>query len=615
MSERPSLADQAAQLPKRSGVYLFKDARGKVLYVGKAKELRTRVRQYINGHDERFMVRFLVTLAVEVDVVVTDSEKEALILENTLIKRYRPRYNVQLRDDKNFLHLRLDVSQPWPRYTLVREMKGDGARYFGPYSSARKARSTLAFLQRSFPLRTCSDKVLAARRRPCLLHQMGRCVAPCVDGFTTPEAYGELAEQSMMLLEGRDQDLTERLAHRMMEAAEAEDFEEAARVRDLLREIQATLERQKVADAKLEDRDIWGVYRDGGRGVVAIVPVREGMMLEPDYLEFSVGLDAADEQLSSWINTVYGPGSFIPPELLLPELPAAAEALSEVLWERRGLKVDLRVPQRGEKARLVRLAADNARDRARRRADEAERRARALTRIAEICGLPEPPHRIECFDNSNIQGEQPVASQVVFLDGQPAKKEYRHYRIRTVEGPDDYASMEEVLGRRFRRAVEEGVFPDLLVVDGGKGQLNVALSVLASLGLDEQPVIGLAKPRAEKRRGEFDAVDKIVLPYQEELVRLADNDPALNLLRHVRDESHRFAVSFHRRLRRKSSLGSVLDGIPGIGPKRRKALLRHFGSARALLDASPEQIAEVPGIGAKVAEQIVEALSGAASAE
>ncbi|MCB9794922.1 MAG: GIY-YIG nuclease family protein, partial [Alphaproteobacteria bacterium] len=252
-SESPSLAEKAAALPRRSGVYLFRDAAGHVLYVGKAKDLRSRVRQYINGHDERFMVRFLVAQAADVDVVVTDSEKEALILENTLIKRYRPRYNVQLRDDKNFLHLRLDPAQAWPRYTLVREMKADGARYFGPYSSARKARSTLAFLQRSFPLRTCSDKVLAARRRPCLLHQMGRCVAPCVEGYTTKEDYAELIEQSAMLLEGRNQDLTERLREKMLEAAEAEAFEQAARLRDLLREIQATLERQKVADAKLED--------------------------------------------------------------------------------------------------------------------------------------------------------------------------------------------------------------------------------------------------------------------------------------------------------------------------------------------------------------------------
>ncbi|MCB9759999.1 MAG: excinuclease ABC subunit UvrC [Alphaproteobacteria bacterium] len=603
-----TLRARAAELPRRSGVYLFRDSGGTVLYVGKAKDLRARVRQYLNGHDERFMVRFLVAQAVDVDVVLTDSEKEALILENTLIKRYQPRYNVQLRDDKNFLHLRLDLSQPWPRYTLVRQIREDDARYFGPYSSARRARSTLAYLQRSFPLRTCTDQVLRARTRPCLLYQMKRCVAPCVDGHTTPGAYRELLEQSMMLLDSRNQDLITRLHGRMMEAAEAEDFEEAARLRDLSREITATLERQKVADRKLEDRDVWGIFREEGRGVAAIVPVREGMMLEPLYLEFVEGADDPAEQLSSWLNTAYGPGRFIPPEVLLPELPSAAEALEEVLRERRGGRVRLRVPQRGEKARIVRLAADNARGRLRRNADARDRRQGALQALAAICGLDAPPHRVECFDNSNIQGTSPVASCVVFLDGQPAKTEYRRYRIRTVEGPDDYASMAEVLGRRFRRAAEEGVFPDLLVVDGGRGQLNVAVEVLAGLGLEHQPVIGLAKPRTERRRGEFDAVDKIILPGQAEPVRLADNDPALNLLRYIRNESHRFAIRYHRQLRRRATLTSVLDGIPGIGPKRRKALLRHFGSAQAVLEASEAELAAAPGVGPKVAAQIIEAL-------
>lgn len=597
-----SLEERAAQLPRRPGVYLFKDADGTVLYVGKARDLRARVRQYLAGTDGRFMVRFLVASSATVDTVLTDTEKEALILENSLIKQHLPPYNVKLRDDKNFLHLRINPRARWPRYHLVRNIRNDGATTFGPYSSAQKARRTLAFLQRAFPLRTCSDQVLASRKTPCLLFQMKRCVAPCVDGHTTKPEYDALVSESMMVLDGRSGELATQLRARMRAHADALEFEDAARMRDLVVEIEQTLERQKVVDSRLGDRDVWGVFTEGDHAAICVMPVRAGMLLEPTFLRVNEERGALAEHLSSWLNTWYD-GREIPPEILLPDAPLDTVALAEVLGERRGGRVQLKVPQRGDKVRLLSLATRNAQDRFQRDHSKEQRLERALTELAELCGLDAPPHRIECVDNSNIQGTSPVASCVVFLDGQPAKSLYRHYKIKTVEGPDDYASMAEVLQRRFRRAAEESVFPDLLVVDGGLGQLNVALQVLAELGLEDQPVIGLAKPRTEKRRGEFDAVDKIVLPGGETL-RQPDNSPALNVLRHIRDESHRFAVSFHRRVRRKGTLGSVLEGVPGVGPKRRKALLIHFGSAKRVLQASLDELEQVPGLGKRMAAQI-----------
>ncbi len=581
-----------------------------MLYVGKAKNLRARVRQYLAGQDERFMVRFLVAQARGVEVVLTDSEKEALILENTLIKRHNPRYNVKLRDDKNFLHLRIHPRRTWPRYTLVRRIKDDGSRTFGPYSSAQRARRTLDFVHRTFQLRTCTDSVLNSRKRPCMLYQMGRCVAPCVDGFTSEAAYNELVRDSMLFLQGRNTEVVGRLRERMREAAEREDFEEAARLRDLIQTVERTLERQRVVDRGLGDRDVWGVFQELDRGVAVVLPVRSGMMLEPSILPFEGLLEELPELLSSLLNTWYG-DSTIPPEVLVPVLPADAEPLGELLTEAAGRKVRLHQPQRGDKVRLLRLAERNARDRYQRDNARADRLRRALSELQELLDLPQFPRRIECFDNSNLQGDHPVSSQVVFLDGEPAKKHYRTYKIRTVAGSDDYATMAEVLGRRFRRATEEGLFPDLLVVDGGKGQLNVALRVLEELGLSSQPVIGLAKPRTEKRRGDADPVDKIIVPGRPEAIRLPDHHPTLNLLRHLRDESHRFAIRFHRKVRRKSTLQSVLEEIPGIGPARRQALLKHFGSARALAGATVIELSAVPGIGRTTARQIRDALDRA----
>ncbi|MFK7927268.1 MAG: excinuclease ABC subunit UvrC, partial [Myxococcota bacterium] len=354
------LADKVATIPTTSGVYLFRDRRDKVIYVGKALNLRARLRQYLRGDDGRFFVPFLVSDAADVDVVLTRTEKEALLLENELIKQHRPRYNVKLVDDKNFLHIRLDRRRSWPRFTLVRQIGEDGAAYFGPYHSASKARDTLAMLQRSFPLRTCTDHVLKSRSRPCLLHQMGRCVAPCVDLVTKP-VYNEILEEATLMLRGQHRPLLDRLNARMQRHAEAMEFEQAAKVRDIMRGVQQTLEHQTVIDTRLGDRDVWGVHTEGHRAAIAIVPVREGVMGEPRITLVKRLGGELTEALSTLVNTAYPPGAYVPPEIALPVHPAGADALAEVLSDRRGKRVKLLTPQRGDKLRLVEMATENAR--------------------------------------------------------------------------------------------------------------------------------------------------------------------------------------------------------------------------------------------------------------
>lgn len=601
-----NLAEQADALPTTAGVYLFKDARGEVLYVGKALNLKARVRQYLQGHDERFMVRYLVAAAESISVVPTHTEKEALLFENSLIKQHQPRYNVKLRDDKNFLHIRLDPRGEWPRLTTARRPAEDGARYFGPYHSATNARRTLQFVQRHFALRTCTDSVLRSRKTPCLLYQLHRCCAPCVGLVTTAE-YGEIVHDAGLALAGKDRELLPRLRARMGEQAAEENFEGAARTRDVLVALESSLERQSVADVRAADRDAWAIHREMDRGVVVVLPVRAGLMREPFAFPFVGEIAEIPELLSTFLNSYYDAG-VIPAEILLPvELPDA-EALSEVLRERRGGRVQLLTPQRGEKVAILDIATSAAKARFMTTHSEGERTARALEQLAEIAGLAVPPYRIECYDNSNLLGEDPVASQVVFIEGKPAKKEYRRYKVKTVVGADDYATMREILGRRLRRASEEGDFPDLIIVDGGRGQLSAAEDVLRELGLEDQPVIGVSKPRTERARGERDAVDKIILRGQSEPIILRYDDPTLRMLQHIRDEAHRTAVGFHRERRSKSALHSALDDVAGIGPARRKQLLTHFGSMAALQKATIEEIAALPGFGEAIAKAVVYSL-------
>ncbi|MEL6344811.1 MAG: excinuclease ABC subunit UvrC [Myxococcota bacterium] len=616
-----TLAEQADRLPKSPGVYLFKDKKDEVLYVGKAKNLYSRVRQYILGQDERQMVRFLVQSASTIDAVLVHTEKEALILESTLIKKHQPRYNVRLVDGANFLHFRLDVNGPWPRYSLTRRIGRDvrrGVRYIGPIPSASRARTTLEFVNRRFPLRTCTDRELKSRKRPCLLYQMKRCLAPCV-GLCTKAEYDASVQDSLLFLEGRSSELLNRLREKMMKLAEAEQYEEAARVRDRIRAIEAVTERQKVVDAKLSDRDIWGVYREGEEGVAVRVPVRDGRMQEPEPMRFKGALEDDGPLLSSLLNGFYEFGELLPAELLLPTAPEDIDGLSELFTERRGRKVTLKIPQRGDKKRLVELATKNARSTMERARSETEKQRQVLSALQRICRLPRLPRRIECFDNSNIQGTDPVASMVVFMDGKPARKLYRRYNVKTIEGSDDYATMGEILERRFRRSLlaDPGDWrkPDLLVVDGGKGQLNAALAVLRALNITDVPAIGLAKPRTERKKGDRETPDKIVLPNIKNPIVLRNNHPALHLLQAIRDESHRTAVRYHRQRRKKRQFSSPLESLPGVGAKRRQALLKHFGSMAAIEAATAEQIAALPGFGAAIAEKLVAALKRGAEEE
>lgn len=603
------LDELAAALPTGSGVYLWKDRRGKVLYVGKAVNLRARVKQYLSGQDGRTMVPFLVGRATDLEVVLTRTEKEALLLENTLIKKHRPRFNVKLRDDSNFLHLRLDLEEGWPRYRLVRSFGGDGARYFGPYASAQKARQTLTHLQRLFPLRTCTDATLRSRKRPCILHQMGRCVAPCV-GLVDEASYRALAEESTALLEGRTRGVLASLEARMHAAAAREAYEEAARLRDLMGSIRATVEQQQVVDPRLSDRDVWGLHRDGYTVGISVVPVREGVMTEPQG-RVVVGVVEEDaELLSSALNSAYEPGTPIPDEILVPVLPADHLALEELLSERRGRKVHIRRPERGAKVGLLELAERNARLRLEQQSDERTRRREALQAVADLLGLPEPPGRMECFDNSHLGGTNPVSAMAVFVEGRPAREHYRRYKTKHAEGGDDYGAMREVLQRRLQRGIAEEDLPDLLVIDGGKGQVGVAVAVVEDLGLHGLPVVGISKPRTEHARGERAATDKLVLPHIKDPIRARPDHPGLRLLQHLRDETHDHAVGYQRQVRRKATLSSALEEIPGVGPARRRALLRELGSLKGVMAADVDALAAVSGIGPELAARIRQALDG-----
>ncbi len=606
------LADRLDDLPTTPGVYRFLDAAGTVLYVGKAIDLRARVRQYLSGHDGRAMVPFLVNEAVDVAVVVTRTEKEALLLENTLIKQHQPRYNAKLRDDSNFLHLRLDPRERWPMLRVARKPKADGARWFGPYHSAGRARETLAWAQRVFPLRTCTDAVLKSRSRPCLLHQMGRCVAPCV-GLVTAHEYSGLVDAAARFLDGRRAEAVDGLRRRMQQASEDTRFEEAGRIRDLLRSIETTIEKQDVVDPTLADRDVWGIFRDGTRGCVAMLPFRNGAMGEPSVTQLHGEVADDAEVLSSLLNAGYSRPEAIPPEILLPALPADAAALAEVLSERRGRRVTIREPVRGDKIRLLTLARENARVRYEADNDEGVRRAAALAELARVVGLTEPPARIECFDVSHLGGDNPVAAMSVLVDGRPVRAEFRRYKIKVAPGGDDYASLREVLSRRLVRILDGEAAPDLWVIDGGRGQVGVALAVLADHG-GAIPVVGLSKPHeggaTRRNRG---AVDRIVLPDVKDPLVLRSGHPALRLLQLARDAVHDHAIRFQRSVRTRHALASALEAIPGVGPARRKALVRALGSVAAVLDAEEAELAAVPGIGVAMAKRIREAVRAARS--
>lgn len=604
-------ADFLDRIPTDPGVYLMKDAAGKVIYVGKAKSLRSRVRQYFRpGADARFFVAagFLGKLLADVETVVVTDEKEALLLENHLIKRHQPRFNVKLRDDKQYLVLRVQPpdSRPeaprarqFPRVEVARNIKDDGAHYFGPYHSATSCRETLRVLNRHFQLRTCTDHVLEHRGRVCLQYQIQRCPGPCAMPVA-PAAYAEQVDDVMLFLEGKDRELLTRLRERMSARAAAEEFEVAARLRDSIAAVERTVSRQHVVQDDFVDQDVFGVHREGDSAELAVLFVRAGKLVgKRSFAQKDQELPDA-ELVAAFVQQYYATGTFIPDEVVVPvELPDG-DVLAEWLGTARGKKVKLVWPQRGTRVRLLELATRNAASAMTSRRDKGADVESALGKLQARLGLRRPPRRIECFDIAHVQGTDTVASMVTFVDGVPARALYRTFKIKTSTN-DDFASMYEVLSRRFKRAGGDDpawALPDLLVVDGGKGQLAMAVAALTDLGIvldrdDALDVISLAK---ERELAAGDAPDRVYRRGVKEPVALRANTAELFLLARLRDEAHRFANTFHRERRAKTTLRSALDDIPGIGKTRRAALLRHFGSVAAIAAASLDDLVRAPGM-------------------
>ena len=588
----------------------MKDARERVIYIGKAINLRSRVRSYFReGGDQRFSIQFLRGKVEDVEVVVTDTEKEALLLENLLIKKHQPRYNIRLRDDKTYISLRLDTEHEWPRLHRVRKRRaGDKALYFGPFSSSRAVKETMRFLQKLFPLRSCPDHVLRNRARPCILYQIERCCAPCV-GKVDRERYQDFVDQTALFLKGRREEVIQLLKERMWEYSESLSYEKAAEVRDKIAAIEKTVEKEAVASHREFDRDVIGVARDRGRIAFVVLGFRGGNLTETSTFDFRDYGQDDNEVLESFLSQYYTAGREVPREIVVPGEPSEAVLLREALHEQRGATVTLLVPQRGEKKRLVEMAAKNAAlDLEKRLAGEKTRRE-ILASLQRKLKLPEPPRRIECFDISTFQGSFNVGSMTCFVEGEPEKSLYRHFKVRGVEGQNDFDSMREVLARRYTRVLKEKTpLPDLIVIDGGKGQLNIAAEVLKELGLyGDVPVCGLAKARWKQGQAER-TEERVFLPGRKNPIRFDQSDPALFILTRIRDEAHRFGVAYHRKLRSSANLRTGLEEIPGVGAKRRRALLTHFGSLARLRKATSEQIAAVPGIPGPLALEIYDFL-------
>jgi len=635
------LLQKLESLPVSPGCYIFKDKAGAVLYVGKAKSLRSRVRSYFqdSSSDVRAFIPFLRKLAADLDTIVTLTEKEAAILENSLIKEAKPRFNVKLRDDKEFLSLRLSTEHAWPRLELVRKPKPDNARYFGPYHSATAARRTLHMVEKHFQLRTCSDREIESRKRPCLKYQIKRCPAPCVYDVDPAEYAGQVHAVSLFM-DGRHDELTRELKARMRRASENLEFEVAAVCRDQLAAVESIREGQRVVSVTDCDQDVLGIYREGDLVELSVMLVRSGRVI--DVASFSNRRVEVpdDEVVAAFLRDHYGEGgsgeALIPEEIIVPVLPDGADGVAEWLAERRALlvqgrhkKCELIAPARGPRKALLDMAIENARH-----AFEEKRRAETdiderLLKVQERLRLPTLPRRVECCDISHLGGQDTVGAVVHLFNGLPDKKRYRTYRVRSVAEGDDYGAMFEVLGRRFRRgkdaaerataepaesALAEGEvsdsaeareesdsadwqLPDLFVVDGGRGQLGVALAAAHDLGLHDLPICGLAKEKENVLGDKL--VDRVYLPGQKNPIPLRPNSPELFLLARARDEAHRFSNRGRKKVGKKRRLGSELDQVPGIGPKTRVALLKTLGSLAAVRGASDEVILAVPGVSKK----------------
>ena len=605
------LEEKIQQFPTSPGVYLMRDGAGEIIYVGKARSLRQRVRSYFNASgDSRYHVKFLVAKVADIDVMLTDTEKEALLLENSLIKQHHPRYNLSLKDDKTYFSLRLDPSEEFPRFTIVRKRPHDNARYFGPYSSGSAAREVLRQMIRMFPLRHYPLATCMSRRRPCLYHQIGQCSAPC-HGLISREAYAALVNGAMLLLEGKGRQLVAEFKRRMVDASERMQYEEAVRWRNLLRSIEVTVEKQKVV-LRGGDSDVVGFYRDGNRIELALLFIRAGVLSGSRLFSVAWELDDADV-ISAFLQQYYTGAVFIPEQILLPLDIDDGDTLAELFGELKGAKVSFLCPQRGTKRELVVLAGKNAMSAYRERDDKDAAAEAILIELSRRLQLTRIPRRIECYDISTIQGRFSVGSCVVYASGRADRNNYRHYRICTVAGQDDFAMLREVFLRRFRAETrEKDGLPDLVVVDGGIGQLNAVQEILAELGLTGGfDLVSLAKSRVLRDiSAQFvrKSDERVFIPGRKNPVVLRQNSAPLLLLAAIRDEAHRFAIGYHRKLRGKEGIVSGIEAVPGIGPKRRTALLKHFGSLQRLKEATLEDILEVPGISPTTAEAVYKGL-------
>ncbi|HET6643254.1 MAG TPA: excinuclease ABC subunit UvrC [Gaiellaceae bacterium] len=603
-----SLEAELKRLPAKPGVYLFRDAEGKILYVGKAKSLRPRVRSYFQqGGDTRAGIGGMVSRVADVEVVVTGTEVEALHLEQNLVKRHRPPYNVRLRDDKSFPYIAVTVEDEYPRVMFTRERHRRGVIYFGPYANAKKVRETLDVLNRVFRFRPCEGPKPGRHSGiPCLDFHIDRCYAPCVD-YISREDYRNVIDGVIEFLSGETQPIIADLERRMHEAAAQENFEEAARYRNRLFSVRHLAERQAADKRAVGTVDVIGIAIEGNRAAVQIFPLRDGKMVDRYgfHLENVEGQDVGT-LLEAFMLEYYGSAPSIPPQIIVPRDAGDTAALAEFLSERRGSRVEVRTAERGEKRRLQELADQNARLALEADVAKAEqsklRRVEALEELREALNLESLPLRIECFDVSNIQEESPVAAMVVFQDGVPKKAHYRKFGMRRLDGQDDYAALAEAVSRRFahlptmtHEEYDEGFAspPNLVVIDGGKGQLSAAIQAMQAYDLPRVAVISLAKKEEE-----------VFVPDRADPIRLDRHSPGLQLLQRVRDEAHRFALGFHRQRRDAKAKESIFDTLPGVGPARRRALIQHFGSAERFLDATQEELEGVPGMPAKTARSI-----------
>jgi excinuclease ABC subunit C len=598
-------SEQLKSLPAKPGVYLFKDKEGKVIYVGKAANLNSRVRSYFGAPSNlSSKIQRLVSKIQDFEFVVTNSEQEALILECNMIKKYTPRYNVRLKDNKTFPYLKIAINEDWPGVYITRRVQQDGARYFGPFASAGSVRKTLRLIKKIFPFRSCSKRIDGKDKRPCLDYYICRCLGPCI-GAVEKQEYHDVIDQVILFLQGKQELILRELNAKMKAAAQQLQFERAALLRDQIKAIEKVIEGQRIAITLQGEKDVIGLAQNEKLAYVELFSIRNNKLIGQDHfiMEGTQG-ESPGQIMTSFVKQYYASASYIPPLILLQHPVDEPAVLSEWLGQQRGGRVELQVPQRGAKKKLVDTVAENAArglELAQAKEMKVEVISSGLQEIKNRLRLPKMPLRIECYDVSNIQGALAVGSMVVLEKGWPKPAHYRRFRIKTVAGADDYAMIQETLRRRFKRGLAgEGTWaisPDLVLIDGGRGQLNAALEVRQELGLDSIPMASLAKENEE-----------VFIPGDPQPVYIAKDSPALHILQRARDEAHRFAISYHKKLRRKEVTASALDNIPGIGPKRKKALLKKFGSIEAIKEASLEELSQTEDMTPALAQKVKEYL-------